>query len=195
MTHRRVVASMTFAIGLAAVMLGCSPSNDSGGRRGSLTVSMAAAGAPAATANQAATEDDALSRLRAAVITVAGIEARMADGTWVPVETGFPTDIDLIARVSTGSAATLPADFLPEGDYDALQLRITDVQLTPKRDTAIGITPPGNGWTVQIPVSFSVAAGRSTVVGLKLRCGDSLRLLDDQFEFDPEIEVEGIKHD
>ena len=197
MKHRHVFAAAVLAVGLAGVVAGCSSSNESKGSRGSLAITMGATGAAASGATQtaAAGTDDALSRLKAAVITMAGIEARMADGTWVPLETGLPVDVDLIAIMNAGNVATLPADLLPEGDYDALELRITAVQLTLPNDTTIAITPPGTGWTVQIPVSFSVVTGQSTVVKLKLNCGNSFKLFDGHFEFDPEIEVEGVEHD
>jgi len=197
MKHRHVIAATAFAIGLAGLAAGCSSSNDGKGPEGSLAITMGATSAPAAGAVQAATADggDALSRLKAAVITISGIEARLADGTWVPVETGLPADVDLIAIINAGNAATLPADLLPEGQYSALELRITQVQLTLMDDTKIAITPPGTGWTVQIPVNFSVVPGQSTVVNLKLRCGSSFRFFDGEFEFDPEIEVESVEHD
>ena len=129
MMRRHLFAAGIFAIGLAAAVAGCSSSNDSRGSQGSLAITMAASGTAASGATQAAATgtDDALSHLKAAVITIAGIEARMADGTWVPVETGLPADIDLIAIMTAGNVATLPADLLPEGDYDALELRITAV--------------------------------------------------------------------
>ena len=197
MKHRRVFVAAVFAIGLAGVIAGCSSSNDSKGPQGSVAITMGATSAPAAGGVQAVAADsnDALSQLKAALITVSGIEARMADGTWVPLETGLPVDVDLIAILNAGNVATLPADLLPEGDYDALELRITAVQLTLLNDTTVAITPPGTGWTVQIPVSFSVVAGQSTVIKLKLHCGNSFKLFDGHFEFDPEIEVEGVEHD
>lgn len=195
MIRRHAVATTAFAISLAGLIAGCSSSHDSTGPQGSLAIAMGATSATGAV--RAATTDggDALSRLKAAVITISGIEARMADGTWVPVETGLPADVDLIAIMSAGNSATLPADLLPEGQYDALELRITQVQLTLVDDTKIAITPPGNGWTAQIPLNFSVVAGQSTVVNLNLRCGSSFKFFDGEFEFEPDIEVESVEHD
>lgn len=197
MKHRHVFVATVFAIGLAGLAAGCSSSNDSKGPKGSLAITMGATNAPAAGAVQAATADggDALSQLKAAVVTISGIEARMADGTWVHVETGLPADVDLIAIMNAGNSATLPADLLPEGQYNALELRITQVQLTLMDDTKVAITPPGNGWTVQIPVNFSVVAGQSTVVNLKFHCESSFKFFGGEFEFEPEIEVEGVEHD
>jgi len=197
MTHRRVIASTVLAIGIGGFVAGCSSNNDSTGPRGSLAITMGATGTPAAGTVQTAAgdHDDALSHLKAAVVTIAGLEARMADGTWVPMDTGLPADVDLIAIMDAGNVTQLPADLLPEGEYGALQLRITQVQLTLMDDTKISIAPSGSGWTVQIPVSFSVVAGQMTVVKLKLRCGSSFSHSDGQFAFDPEIEVEGVEHD
>jgi len=197
MKHRHVFAAAVFAIGLAGVIAGCSSNHDSKGSQGSLAITMGATGAAASGATQtaAAGTDDALSRLKAAVITIAGIEARMADGTWVPVETGLPVDVDLVAIMNAGSVATLPADLLPEGDYDALELRITAVKLTLLNETVIAITQPGTGWSVRIPVSFSVTAGQSTVVNLTLRGPGSFKLFDGEYGFDPEIEVVSVEHD
>lgn len=197
MMRRHLFAAGIFAIGLAAVVAGCSSSNDSKGSQGSLAITMAASGTAASGATQAAATgtDDAISHLKAAVITIAGIEARMADGTWVPVETGLPADIDLIAIITAGNVATLPADLLPEGDYDALELRITAVKLTLLNETIVEITPPGTGWTVRIPVSFSVVAGQSTVVNLTLHGPGSFKFFDGEYGFDPEIDVISVEHD
>lgn len=188
MRHRHVFAAAVFAIGFGGVIAGCSSSHDSKGSQGSLAVTMGSTGAAAGT-------DDALSHLKAAVITIAGIEARMADGTWVPVETGLPADVDLIAIMTAGNVATLPADLLPEGDYDALELRITAVHLTLMNDTPIAIVPPGTGWTARIQVSFSVVAGQSTVVNLILHGPGSFKFFDGEYGFDPEIEAVSVEHD
>lgn len=197
MKGRHVLSATMLAVGLAGLAAGCSSSSDSKSPQGSLRVSMGATSAPTAGSVQAATtdSDDALSQLKAAVITLSGIEARKTDGTWVPVETGLPADIDLIAIMTAGNSVTLPADLLPEGQYNALELRITQVQLTLMDDTKITITPPGTGWTAQIPVDFSVVAGQSTIVNLNLRCDSSFKFLNGEFEFEPEIEVEGVEHD
>jgi hypothetical protein len=196
-THPRAVASSLIAIGLTGLLAGCFSDNDGSESRGSLAVTMAATRARAAEAVPTGTvdHDDAVSHLRAAVVTIAGFEARSADGTWVPVDQGLPADVDVVAIVNAGTAATLPADLIPEGDYDALQLRITKVRLTLMDDTKLLITSPGSGWTVRIPVSFSVVAARSTVVKLTLRSGSSFKRFDGQITFDPEIDVEGVEHD
>ena len=68
-------------------------------------------------------------------------------------------------------------------------------KLTLMDDTKIAITPPGTGWTAQIAVDFSVVAGQSTVVNLNLRMDSSFKVLNGAFEFEPEIELEGVEHD
>jgi hypothetical protein len=197
MTHRHVFGAAVFAAAFAAVIAGCSSNNVNKGSQGSLAISIGATGtsAPGAPETAAAGIDDALSHLRAAVITIAGIEARTTDGTWVPVDTGLPSDIDVIALIAAGNAATLPADLLPEGDYDALELRITAAKLTLLNDATVEISPPGTGWTVRTLVSFNVAAGRSTVVNLTLHGRDSFKLFDGEYGFDPEIEALSVEHD
>ena len=196
MTHRHVFATTVLAIGLAGLVAGCTSSNDGSGPKGSLAITLSATRAPAGGAVQTATaeNEDALSHLKAAIITISGVEARTAEGTWVPVETGLPVNVDLIAIMNAGNVVSLPADLLPAGGYTALELRIAQVQLTLLDGTKVTITPTGSGWTIQIPVSFSVVTGQSTVVKLNLHCGNSFRLFDGQFEFDPEIEVEGVEH-
>jgi hypothetical protein len=194
MRQLRGVAFTLGAIGLAALVGACSSSSDLSAPKGSLALAMGATAAPVADTLESvpAEPDDALAYLTTAVITIAGIEARIADGTWVPVNVGPPSEVDLIAVMHAGNGAALPADRLPAGDYDALTLRITQLRLSLKDDTKLVIAPPGRGWTVQIPVNFSVAAGRSTVVRLSLRCASSFSFLDGQFEFDPDIEIEGV---
>jgi hypothetical protein len=196
MKPRHVIAAAVFAIGLAGIIAGCSSNSDSKGSQGSFAITMGATRASATGAVQTVTTDsnDALSHLKAAVIAISGIEARMADGTWVPMETGLPADVDLIAVMNAGIVATLPADLLPEGDYDALELRITNVHLMLLNNATIEITPPGIGWTARIPVSFSVVVGQSTVVNLEFRCMNSFKIFDGEYGFDPEIEAVSVEH-
>jgi hypothetical protein len=196
-TTPRVIASTLIAIGLAGLVAGCTSSNDGGEPRGSLAIKMTATGGRVAGAVQPANvdHDDAVSHLKAAVVTIAGLEARLADGTWVPVGSGLPVDVDVVAIMRAGTAAQLPADLIPEGDYAELQLRTTKVQLTLTDDTTLSMEPSGSGWTVRVPASFSVVAARSTIVKLNLRCGSSFSRFDGQFAFDPEIDVEGVEHD
>jgi hypothetical protein len=40
-----------------------------------------------------------------------------------------------------------------------------------------------------------VVAGQSTTVSLNLRCDSSFKLINGEFEFEPEVEVEGVEHD
>lgn len=188
MNRRLIFAAAVLAVGLAGVIAGCSSGNESKGPQGSFAITMEATG-------QGAVADDPLSHFKAAVITLAGIEARMADGVWVPVDTGLPAYVDLIAIMTAGNVATLPSDLLPEGDYDALELRITAVRLTLLNDATLEIEPPGTGWTVRIPVNFSVVAGQSTVVHLTLRGPGSFKFFDGEYGFDPEVDVVGVEHD
>jgi len=197
MTRRQLFAAAVFAVGLAGVIAGCASSSDGKGTEGSFAITVGATGATASGAARTAVAgtDEALSRLKAAVITIAGIEARVADGTWLPVETGLPADIDLIAIMAAGNVATLPAELLPAGDYDALALRISAVKLTLLNETAVAITPLGTGWTVRIPASFRVVAGQSTVVNLMLHGPRSFKYFDGEYGFDPEIEVISVGRD
>jgi hypothetical protein len=196
MNRRHVIAAAALAIGLAGVVAGCSSSHDSKGSQGSFALRLGATGTPAAGTAPSilADGDDALSHLKGAVITISGIEARSSDGSWVPVETGLPADVDVMSIMKGGTAATLPADLLPDGDYDTLGLRITAVRLALPNDATLAIAPPGTGWTVRIPVNFSIVAGQSTVVALNLRGPDSFQSFDGRFEFDPEFEVVGVEH-
>jgi hypothetical protein len=199
MKTRLMIACTVFAIGLAGLIPGCSSGNDHGGSRGSLAIALGATGVPSAGTlpKLAATEahDDALSGLQSAVMTIAGVEARSADGAWLPIETGLPVEVDAVGVMDPGRAATLPADVLPQGDYDALELRITRIQLTLLDTAKVVLAPPGTGWTVLVPVSFSIAADEGTTVNLKLRCANSFRLFDGEYGFDPDFEVVGVERD
>jgi hypothetical protein len=103
--------------------------------------------------------------------------------------------VDVLALAKNGGIVTLPADLLPEGQYNALQARITQVEPTPLEGPRLSIATPGSGWSVIIPVDFGVVTDQSTVVDLNLRLDQSLRLVNNTFEFEPEIEVEGVEHD
>jgi hypothetical protein len=195
MTPCRAVASVLVALVLAGVLAGCASNNDRGEPTGSLAVTLAvtADADPARTAP--GDPGEALSRVGVALATVSGLEGRLADGTWVPVDTGLPVTVDLIAVMNSGTAAALLVDRFPEGEYDALQLRITQVQLTLHHGTQMSMGAPDSGWTVLLPVNFGVVAGQSTTVSLALHAKDSFRSFDGQLAFEPEIEIGGIAHD
>jgi len=197
MKLRLVIACTWIAIGLAGLVAGCSSDNESSGPKGSLAVAMGATRASSTSGVRAAAvtadQGDALSHVRGAVITIAGLEARMADGTWVPVETGLPVDVDLIALMDAGNVATLPADLLPASSYDALQVRITKVLLTLLDGTNVALAP-GNGWTVLVPVSFSVVAGQATTVKVTIHGPSSFKFFEGDFSFDPDFDVQGVEH-
>ena len=182
------------AISLITLVVGCSSSQDRASQ-GSFAVRLGASRPAAQVQGATAGSDDPVSRLLAANVTIAGIEARKTDGTWVPFDRGFPTVVDLLALANGGGTVTLPADLLPEGQYTALQVRITQVALTLLDGTQVTIAPPGTGWVVLIPVDFGVVTGQETIVSLNLRLDLSFKLVNGHFEFEPEIEVEGVEHD
>lgn len=129
----------------------------------------------------------------AVAIVVAGVSARTTDGTWIPLAGSYPQTVDLLALVHGGGGATLPADGLPEGSYDALQITISSASITLQDGTIIAITPPGAGWQVLIPVAFEVVAGQETKITLDLKCDASFHFANGQFRFDPDIEVDDVQ--
>lgn len=179
-------------IALASFVAGCSSSQERTSR-GSLAVAL---GASRAAAGKAATvtPDDPVALLKSAKITVAGIEARRTDGAWIPLDMGLPAVVDLLALANGGRTVTLPAGLLSEGQYTALQLRITQTELNRLSGTGVTIAPPGAGWVVSIPVDFGVVSGQATLLELNVRVDLSFKPLNGEFEFEPEIEVDGVKH-
>ena len=94
-----------------------------------------------------------------------------------------------------GRSVTLSPELLSEDQYNALQLRITEVGLTRTDGTRVTIAPPGAGWVVLTPVDFGVVNGRTTIVAVRVRVDLSFKLVNGEFEFEPELELAGIKHD
>ena len=178
--------------GLALILLtltaGCSSGTDEA--HGSLSVAMSAS---AGTAARAAA-DDPLSHLQAASVTVSSIEAHQAGGDWIAVDAGLPATFDVLAILNGSGPLTLPADAIPEGSYDALQVTITGALLTLTDGTQVSMTPPSGGWVVRIPVDFTVVAGQVTEVTLQLHCDTSFRMIGGAFEFEPEVDVQAVKH-
>ncbi len=184
------------ALALAAAMAGCSSVDQSGSNKGNFRVALKASGTTTAAATTGASGGGNDNGITAANITISGASARTADGTWIAVQGSFPVTVDVIALATSGGTQTLPPDVLPEGHYDAIQITITAVNLTLHDGTTIAITPPATGWEVVIGVSFDVVAGQETVVNLNLHCDHSFSFRSGEFEFDPEIEVEGVEqHD
>jgi len=185
--------SMPACAGLAVMLLaltaGCSSGPDAESH-GSLSVAMSASAAAAART----APDGALSQLQAATITVSSIEAHQTSGNWVAVDAGLPATVDLLAILNGSSPITLPADAIPEGTYDALQVTITQADLTLTDGSHVSITPPSGGWVVQIPVDFTVVAGQVTEITLQVHCDTSFRVIGGAFDFEPEVDVQGVKH-
>jgi hypothetical protein len=167
---------------------------------GAVKMTMKASGTVAAATTAAATSSgkgvapaDMSNGPTAANIVISGASAQLTDGTFVPVTATFPQTIDQLALATSGGSVTLPAGLLPDGSYTALQITITQASITLHDGTIVTITPPGTGWLVLIPVTFDVVAGQETQITLNLRCDHSFHFLNGEFEFDPDIEVEGVE--
>ena len=187
--------TLATAMAIAGFVSGCSSTDNSSPNKGNMVMALKASGTVSAgTTTTGLVAADQSEGPTAATITISGASARTPDGTWVPVQGSFPKDVDLIALAASGKTVTLPADILPEGHYDAIQIIITAANLTLYDGTKVAITPPGTGWEVVIPVSFDVVAGQQTIVNLNLRCDLSFDFLNGEFEFHPEIEVDGVEH-
>ena len=199
MRHPRGFVLPAIVVALAVLVTGCSSNQDKSTQdkstQGSLAVKLGASRPAAQVQGASAASDDPMTQVHAANVTISGIEARRSDGTWVPVENGLPAVVDLLALANGGDTVTLPPDLLPEGQYNALQLRITKVELTLENDTTVTIVPSGTGWIVLIPEDFGVVTGQATIVTLNVRLDLSFKLVNGHFEFEPEIEVEGVEHD
>jgi len=166
----------------------CAPGPDKG-LAGSLAARVSASRQPGTVRGA----DDPLSRLAAVNASVSGIEARRGDGSWVPVQHGLPVVIDLLALANVGDTVTLPGDLLPEGQYSALQMRISQVELTALDGTHVTIAPEGRGWLVLVPADLGIDTDQATVVELNVRLDQSVRIVNGAFEFDPDVEVDGIE--
>jgi hypothetical protein len=183
----------TAALALAAIVAGCTSSQDKNAR-GLFAVKVGAS-RPIVEAPISGAGNDPMSSVAAANTTISAIEARRSDGTWAPVDGGFPTVIDLLALAKAGTAATLPSGLLPDGHYTALQIHVVKGDLTHVDGTHAVIAPAGAGWSVNVPVDFEVVTDRAMLVDLNVRLDRSFKLVSDAIEFDPEFEVTGIEHD
>ncbi len=185
--------ALATVLALAALGTGCS-SGDTGSKanKGALAVTMGATGAmPAMQGGVAA---DHKGGPTAATVTISSASARQIDGTWIDIAGTFPMTVDLIALAANGNTVNLPADLVPEGQYNALQFTITAVNLTLQDGTTVAITPPATGWVVLVPVDFTVTAGKETAVTLRFHVDGCFKSLNGEFEFDPEVEVESVEH-
>jgi hypothetical protein len=183
--------SLVPLFGLAVVIVGCSQGQERGSR-GSLAVRLAVS-RPAAGASDVSA--DPSSHLQAAEVNISGIEARRLEGGWVPTGSALPAAVELLALANVGDKATFPADLLPEGHYTALQVRFNQVGVTLTGGTKMALAPQGTGWVVLIPVDFDVTADRGTVVGLNIRLDQSFRSVSGHFEFDPQVDLDGVERE
>lgn len=194
MGHPRGFVLPAVVLAVAAFVAGCSSSQDKT-PHGSLAVALGASRVAARVQAADASPNDSIGLLSSASTTIEGVEARKTDGSWVPIDSGLPAVVDLLPLANVGRTVTLPPELLPEGQYNALQLRITQVELTLLNGTRATIAPPDTGWVVLIPVDFGVVGGRATIVALRVRLDLSLRVVNGEFEFEPEVEVEDVAHD
>jgi hypothetical protein len=169
---------------------GCAPGQDK-----NVEGSLAARLSSSRSAADLRSADDPVSRLRAVNASVSGVEARRLDGVWVPVQRDLPIVVDLLALANVGDTVTLPGDLLPEGQYSALQLRINQLELTKLDGSHVTIAPQGRGWLVLVPADFGIDIDQATVVELNVRLDQSFRLVNGEFEFDPNVEVDGIERE
>ena len=189
----RSAFAMAAVLAISAFAAGCSPSNTgSSANKGALAVHMGATGAMPAVQGGVAADQQA--GPTAATVTISAASARQVDGTWVDIQGSFPMTVDLIALAANGGTVNLPADLVPDGQYNALQVTITAVNLTFQDGTTVAITPPGTGWVVLIPVDFTVTAGKETTVTLRFHVDGCFKSLNGMFEFDPDMDVESVEH-
>ena len=185
--------ALATVLAVAALGTACSPSNSgSSTNKGALAVHMGATGTMPAL--QGGVSADQQGGPTAATVTISAASARQIDGTWVNIAGSFPMTVDLIALAANGNTVNIPADLVPEGQYNALQFTITAVNLTLQDGTAVTITPPATGWMVLVPVDFTVTAGKQTAVTLRFHIDGSFKSLNGEFEFDPEMDVESVEH-
>ena len=194
MGHPRGSVLSGLTLTLATFMAGCSSSPDRTSQ-GSLAVALGASRAAAGVQVAIPSSDDQLAQLKAASITISDVEARRSDGSWVPIDGGVPAVIDVLALSNGGRTVALPSDLLPEGQHNALQLRISQVELTRLDGSRVTIAPRGTGWVVLIPVDFGIVTDRETIIELVVGLDPSFKLVNGEFEFEPEIELEGVEHD
>ena len=187
------IALPALVVAVAALVAGCSSSQDKT-PQGSVALVLGASRTAAGVQAAAASSDDPIGLLNAASISIADVEARKADGSWVPIDASLPAVIDLVALANAGGTAALPPDLLPEGQYNALQLRMTQVELTRRNGTRVTIAPRGTGWVVLIPVDFGVVNDQATIVTLRVRLDLSIKFVNREFEFEPEVELGGVEH-
>jgi hypothetical protein len=175
------IPTATVAVSTFALIASCSPGQDKS-PQGSLSVKLVAS-RPFIAANP-------LPQLVAAKVTISEIEARKADGSWVPSETHPPATFDLAALNAAGM--TLPSHLLPEGQYSALQLRFSRVELGLDDGGRVPLPSPPTGWVVRIPADFSVVTDRATVIGLSVEPAAAFKFGGGHFEFDPDVRFDGV---
>ncbi len=179
-------------ISISTSLIGCSSSSDKTSQ-GSLAVMLGVSRRAAPARDAADGDGDLLGRVAASSVSISDLEARKADGTWVPTTRGLPAVVDLWTLVN-GGRATLPPDLLPEGQYNALQLRINKVDILLHDGSKVAISPPGSGWVEMIPVDFNVAVDEATILTVNVALDRSLKVANGVFEFDPEIDFVDVAH-
>lgn len=195
MMKTRTALALAAAAGLALLAASCSSSSTNNANKGQLQMTLAATGTTAAMpTSSGGVAADTSQGPKAVTITISAAQARDDSGNWVDIGGTYPVTVDLIALEQNGKTYTLPADLLPEGHYTAIQITISEVNITLQDDTQIAITPPAGGWQVLITTTFDVTAGQDTTVMLNLHMDQSFQNVNGVLEFDPDIECDGVQH-
>ena len=178
---RRSWFTAVLIVAIGPLFVGCSSGQDKGSQ-GSLSVKLAA--------SRPFIASDPMPQLVGARVAVSGIEARKSDGSWVPRECDPEVTLDLVALDADG--VSLPSHLFPEGQYSALQLRFSRVDFRLGSGAEIELPAPPTGWVVRIPADFAVLNDRATALTLKLDPGASFRFGGGHFEFDPDVQFDGV---
>jgi hypothetical protein len=110
--------------------------------------------------------DQAAPGIAEAMMTIGSVQLTAADGTVHDLNSpqlGSPFDL---AQLIGGNQVNLGTEPVPAGDYVSLRLTVTDLTVVLTDTTTVTILEPADGFTVQIPLSLTVAADQDVILGV-----------------------------
>lgn len=137
-----------------------------------------------------AVHDDPMAGLEEFLVTLDSVRVR-SGGEWIDLGLETPWTQDLLLLQGEQNAMDVITADLPAGDYDAVELRISDVSYT-LNGQAGSFQLPAEGLLVIVAVNFTVEEDGSVTVNLHFDVGSSMRLQGTEVIFNPSVALSRV---
>ncbi|GEM_PF-6666955 len=137
-----------------------------------------------------AVHDAPMAGLEEFLVTLDSVRVR-SNGEWIDLGLETPWTQDLLLLQGEENAMDVITADLPVGDYDAVELRISDVSYT-MNGASGSLDLPAGGVLVTVQVDFTVAEDGALTVKLHFDVEGSMALRGTDVIFNPSVLLSGV---